>query len=137
MSDAERHQQLPELSDDEPVRSPREPDPEQVPDETDMDMSKPLGRPTRPVSQWRLLKIIREQPKGRMALADLRWMFELDDDENAQIREEFKRFICHGLEQLVRAGRLRKVTGPSRRTGGVGVVYLVTAKGSQNEPAGD
>lgn len=122
---AEKHEQLPELS-DEPRCSPRDTTPD-MPDESDysdMDMSKPLGRPNRPVSQWKLLRIMREQNKGRLTLSDLRWMFELPDNDDSLIQQ--------GLNQLLSAGRVRRVTGTSQRTQMVGVVYLVTARGAKD-----
>ncbi len=121
---SDKHQQLPELSDDrkESARGPAL-DPED--DGPDVG-TKQLPRPTRPVSQWRLLKIMRQQERKRMALSDIRWLFDLPENDDALIEQ--------GIRQLTKSGRIRAVLGSSQRTFQTGTVYTVTVKGAKDEP---
>ena len=65
------------------------------------------------VNQWKLLKMIK-QANG-LALADVGWLFQLEDRDSDLIQKP--------LGQLLRAHRIRRMIGASRRTGQVGTFY--------------
>lgn len=112
-----RYEKLPELGPNSPKRSPREPDP--VPEVETVELwgtQQPI--PDAAVSQWKLQKLIIEA-KG-LALGDLCWLFQIEDRDDER--------IWFGLNQLLRAGRIREIIGTSRKTGQMGKIFIPTEK---------
>jgi len=123
----DRYQNLPELP-DAPTQVKKIDREEKFYEEADYssgDLTKSLGRPKTLVSQWRLLRIMRELPKQQIAASDLRFLFDVESCEDE--------LIAFGLSQLERAGRIKRIVGYSLRTGGAGLVFKVTEKGQLNE----
>ena len=123
MVDTSRFQQLPELQDKPAPKVGRTTAVEKPVEEEWIDIGVQLPKPTKAVSQWRLLKILKSSPHSQMGLSDFRWLFQLGDSTE---------LIDQGLAQLERAGRVRVLMGSSQRTGMVGKLFRVTPEGMKN-----
>jgi len=82
---------------------------------------KPVPAPKKPVNRWALLKRIKDGGPNGLALSDIRYLYSLEDPQSP--------FLQEPLGLLLREGYIRSVTGTSRRSRLVGVLYLCTDKG--------
>lgn len=71
---------------------------------------------TKPISQWKLLKIIQENERSVISLRELCHMFEFEN--------RYDERLWFGLDQLLRAGRIRQLIGGDGK-GNTGVVFEV------------
>lgn len=115
---AERHEELPELTNT--PRSVRE----ETKKYTELTTSQ-MSKPTEPVNQWKLLKLIEERKNG-MALSDIRWMFQLEDPQDPLIQKP--------LQSLIKGKKIHGAIGRSERTEKVGVVYSALPSSPTTNP---